>query len=402
MQLLAFLQAHNIKEFDDVAKVLRQPPYCINVKERGKLYSLTYDMINSDMSIPLVQECRGLFLRKGTNKIVAKGFTKFFNAKEGKSCVNQLDRASVRYIEKLDGSLIKLYWDDEQNKWVFGTNNVPEAKDARLPVVRGQCGSSFDDLIRDARGYDIKTESLLKHLTYCFELIHPRLRIVVDYHGSKRMVFLGAVNIDTMQEHDERSRLAVGLDDWVEIPREFSFDSIEKAMEAAHQLGSDQEGWIAVDKNFNRVKIKGDVYVMMHHACSKQTLTDAEALKIVCSGEMDEICAYTPKFKPLLSLWAKAVDNLVQELYASWQLVATVSKECVVAGGNRKVVAMFCRSHCQASHMSLLMTFHDYVRKQPLDSEFTTVEIKTLITQSNAKSLLQLLIPILNGLDKSQ
>src|SRR5689334_7495063 len=108
LELHKFLARERLSAFEDVRARLQAEPWCLKVRDRGSLFILSYDIVRSKLSEPLVLECRGIVLRKGTNRLVAKAMTKFFNASEGKSALSVLDRASVRYLEKLDGSLVKL------------------------------------------------------------------------------------------------------------------------------------------------------------------------------------------------------------------------------------------------------------------------------------------------------
>ena len=48
-------------------------------KEYNHKVLLKYNQIESDLSIPEVQECRGLILTKDTWEILSFPFTKFFN-----------------------------------------------------------------------------------------------------------------------------------------------------------------------------------------------------------------------------------------------------------------------------------------------------------------------------------
>ena len=404
MNVLALLTEQKIEAFEDVHKLLSQPPYNIKVKDRGSLYSLTYHLTHSDLNLEVVKECRGLFLRKGTNKIVAKGFTKFFNAREGKSCLDVINRESARFLEKVDGSLIKLYWDDEHECWTYGTNNMPSAKDASISNQDGAgSSSSFDDLIREARGYDVDFAKLNKLHTYCFELKHPLSQVVVSYQGAKELVFLGAVNIDTMEEKDDRSLAELGLPDWMLVPREFKFDSIEQCLEASKVLGSDQEGWVILDKHFNRIKIKGETYSMMLHysagARESSNFTDAQIFKVMCIGEVDEVCANLQHLKPAFVKWQKALDASVETLWLLWEKLAPLSKRALSSGSaNDKKEFVLEAKNLSQEHFGLLLAIHNANKDRPDDADadnMTRGELKNLLLQSdgamNQKGVLKLL-----------
>ncbi len=55
-----------------------------------------------------VQECRGIILEKGTWKVMSMAFTKFFNS--GESNAHKIDWSTAQILEKVDGSLITVYW----------------------------------------------------------------------------------------------------------------------------------------------------------------------------------------------------------------------------------------------------------------------------------------------------
>ena len=56
-----------IKTNENWKQTLTEPPYSLNVKEEDGFVILKYDMIYSDFSEPIVNECRGLIL-DGKNK----------------------------------------------------------------------------------------------------------------------------------------------------------------------------------------------------------------------------------------------------------------------------------------------------------------------------------------------
>src|SRR4051812_48509806 len=86
--------------------------YAISAKRHGKypqLVQLKYDQISSPFAEPLVRECRGIVLDEADGwRIVARPFDKFFNL--GEQLAAEIDWASARPLEKLDGSLAIVYF----------------------------------------------------------------------------------------------------------------------------------------------------------------------------------------------------------------------------------------------------------------------------------------------------
>lgn len=71
-------------------------------KEYPNLLLFKYSQIDSPMSNPIVQECRGIILDKDNNwNIVSYPYKKFFNAEEPNASVINWETANV--YEKLDG-----------------------------------------------------------------------------------------------------------------------------------------------------------------------------------------------------------------------------------------------------------------------------------------------------------
>src|SRR5438045_764436 len=88
------------------------------------LVLLKYSQIDSPMGERIVQECRGCILDESKNwECVSRGFDKFFNYGEVHAAAIDWGTAVVQ--EKVDGSLIMLYWYDEA--WQVATSGTPDA-----------------------------------------------------------------------------------------------------------------------------------------------------------------------------------------------------------------------------------------------------------------------------------
>ena len=122
---------------------------------------LNYNQIESPRFIKLVDECRGLILKKDTWEVMAMSFVRFYNLGEGSDPKDGLDVqrissnktddchlfrefniANTIIQEKLDGSIISLYWDN--NDWCVSTR--------KLAFAEGQTnlGRSFKEVFWDA------------------------------------------------------------------------------------------------------------------------------------------------------------------------------------------------------------------------------------------------------------
>ena len=86
----------------------------IKVKQHSlypELYHFSYDQLESPKDNPIVKECRGLILNSKDNwAVVAYPFNRFAN--HGESWSAEVDWDSVRVQEKVDGSLMVVWFYD--------------------------------------------------------------------------------------------------------------------------------------------------------------------------------------------------------------------------------------------------------------------------------------------------
>lgn len=106
-----------ISENENWREILKQE-YGITVKEEYHYAIFNYG-INSDFSNPIVQEARGIIINIENLEVACFPFRKFGNYNE--SYADKIDWNTARVQEKIDGSIIKM-WYGENEKWVFSTN----------------------------------------------------------------------------------------------------------------------------------------------------------------------------------------------------------------------------------------------------------------------------------------
>ena len=99
----------------------------ITIKEDESYLLLKYG-ITANFANPIVQECRGLILNKYTLEVVCHSFDKFGNF--GESYAPEIDWTTARCQAKMDGSLIKVWYDKGQ--WRVSTNGTIDAYKAEL------------------------------------------------------------------------------------------------------------------------------------------------------------------------------------------------------------------------------------------------------------------------------
>ena len=236
--------------------------------------------------------CRGL-VTDDTGDIVATPFQKFFNIEEGK--FEPTEKFEV--YEKMDGSLGIVFW--YRGQWVVAT--------------RGSFTSDQANKAREIlRKYN--TDIMFRHLTFCFEIIYPENRIVLDYGNDEKLVLLGTFDKN-------------GKEMDVEIWSQWGFDVVKKYdgikdfKELKSMVKDDQEGFVVRFSNGDRVKVKGVEYLRLHKIMTNVTTTGIwEYLK---NGE-----DVMELLKDVPDEFYKKIQNYVKDLrYYYFQISEDVGKK---------------------------------------------------------------------------
>lgn len=322
-----------IKQHSDWEELIKEKPYCITVS-RDKVFGhnlimFKYSQIDSDFNNPIVRECRGLILDEKNFEVVCHPFNKFGNY--GESYCPNIDWKSCYVTEKLDGSLIKLTRIGDDILW--STNGTIDAFKANLADQIGCIAKSFGELAwwailenyRKARGLSVSDcidpdivngwlKSIIKPgYTYMFELTSPFNKVVVTWHKTE-LHFIGCRDNVSGQEiffgDHELSKI-------FDIPKIFPLRSVDECVKAASSLDVNAEGYVVVDKNFNRVKIKSPTYVSLHHMKNNGVLSYARGIEIVRGNELSEVLTYFPEFKPHLEKIQSDYNNFITKVKES-------------------------------------------------------------------------------------
>lgn len=236
-------------------ELIKEKAICFHNKD--KRYIFNYETTNCDYRDPIVQEARGIILEideeKGSIVVICWPFRKFGNYQEG--YVDEIDWDSAKVQEKVDGSIIKLYFYD--NQWTWATNAMIDAKDAYLPDTE----KTFYDLIQKCNNYkNIPFDLLNKNYTYLFELTTKENKVVISY-SDDQLYHIGTKNNLIGEE--------ININIGIIKPKEYKLNSLEACIDAAKSLNFEkkvtQEGFVVVDKYYNRIKIKSPAYIGVHH-----------------------------------------------------------------------------------------------------------------------------------------
>ena len=282
----------------------------ITFKQKNDLAIFNYN-IDSNFYNPIVQEARGIIIDTKNWKVVCWPFRKFANVYE--PYADSIDWTNCRVEDKIDGSLIKLFF--YLGQWNWSTNSCISASEAS---VSGTNKKTFLDLIKMAINYhNIPFDTLNKHYTYIFELVSPLNQIVIRYPTTK-LYHIGTRSNITGEE----VRTYIGI----EQPQTYDIHSLKDCMEAANHLnintdGVKKEGFVVVDKDWNRIKIKSPLYLAFHHTWANGRVNKEKLIKSIITvkkhGETAiDLCNELPR----LNVEIKYYDFKLSELERNIQI----------------------------------------------------------------------------------
>ena len=266
-----------------------------------------YNQIESDFSNPIVKEARGIICKEGQWEYpVCHAFDKFFNCGESNAVV--LDWSTTMVTQKVDGSLIKVWFDDG---WHISTNGMIDAYKACYSDVDScNFGELFEEALSN-NNTDIKTltDSLDKDFTYMFELVSPKTRVVIPYDKTD-LYYLGLRDNYSNAEMPFYSiNFSLKIPTKIKKPAVYSLHSVTECLTAAQNLPWNEEGYVACDINCNRVKIKSPQYVLAHYVRNNNNVTNETLVGVAISGEQEEFLTYAEDYKEALQKVTNAIKK---------------------------------------------------------------------------------------------
>lgn len=301
MELLNFINSN-----DNWQTILTTTPYNLKISYEGPYILLKYQQFISDMSLKICQEARGtIFRQDGNGKYVPISIAmyKFFNATEPYAAITHLDWSSAIISEKIDGSLMRLAYDNIDNYWLLSSNGTIFARN--VTVADTNFEKIFIDILGGENQYQKLLNNLDKDYCYFFEMVSPYNVICVHYKESA-IYFLGRRNMITFQEDNCK------LDfENIKHPHIYKLFSLSDCYNAANDFKSDFEGFVVCDKNYNRVKIKTPWYIALHKIRGNGALTVLRVVEMWQSDSLDDFIAYYPEFNKFVTNVANSIKNLV-------------------------------------------------------------------------------------------
>ncbi len=304
------------------------------------LVILNYDMIDSPKHHPIVRECRGLTLEQGSWNVVARAFTRFFNAGEALDVEKFFDWQNFTAESKEDGSLILLY--RYRDSWRVNTRGS-FALGQISPGIEMTWEEAFYQAI-DEVGLDSLLPAFYPDVrrTFVFEFCSPWNKVVRRYEKPTAFLLTSFHNelgsecnefiLDRLASHIRAGR-----------PGRFPFVNLIQVRE--HLESQDDptfEGVVLRDRHGTRIKVKNSRYVALHHLHGNGNIfLPKNLLPLVMKGEEAECLLHFPEVAENIFQVTEKVASAKARMLAVWN-VAKGKK-------SQKDFALFVNKHTKLS-----------------------------------------------------
>jgi len=272
------------------------------------LFVLNYDQTDSfdQKTHQIVKECRSLVVRRtdDTWMIESRSFDRFFNYQED-GCEEIKDIKDYKVQEKVDGSLLSVWWSEKFNKFLYRTRSLINPHEE----MKTQTGRSWKNLIDSVLGPVIPALDR-KDCTYIFEIVSEDNRIVTKYDAE--CCYILGIRINLTGEYIDTS--SVKFPPEVRYPKQFKCSDLVECSRLVNTLDNLQEGFVLSLDGRPVMKMKSKEYIEAHRMRGEGVLTKKNIIEILLQNEQDEYLAVFPehkeKFDAVSSKWKETIDEL--------------------------------------------------------------------------------------------
>ena len=332
MDLLNFINTNA-----DWRTLLANPPYSFQIKEEGSYILIKYNfgITNFAEAKQIGLEARGLIVKDCGNsqyKVVCHGLDKFFNIEEPNAA--NLNWNCFQVFEKMDGSNIRLWYNCDEGKWHISTLSIIFADNNEYGLLFKKACGNFEDYVKN----------LDTNCTYVYELVGPLNKIVVRYE-KLAAYFICKRNLISNCESLEAPEAICGNIKTIPVYRA---NSKWEALQLRKKLPENVEGMVAVDCNFNRVKLKTDWYLELHRIRGNGVCTVKRVVKLWQLDALDDFIAAFPEYLEFVKPIIREIRALVEDSEVAFHTLADENLERKVFAAKVQRYKPFIQSCCYA------------------------------------------------------
>ena len=213
----------------------------------------------------------------------------------------------------------------------------------------------FKDQFRPFKNHNID-----ECFCWAFEFVAPFNRIVTPY--DKPDLYL----LSIFDKNEIKEMPTLYSDDFareyrISRPNSIFVEEIEEILEAFPEIDPLEEGFVVVDRNFNRMKIKNPSYLSISRTVNAgRKVVPKHFAEIVLKGDAKEIISYYPEYREVLELMDNILSNMIEEVTTLWWINSGIDSQ--------KEFAEAVKSH-PLNHLLFMLrkgkinTIHEGLRK---------------------------------------
>ena len=325
-----------INNTPDWEQVLAGEPYFVKTIWDGEYFLLKYSQLESDFSNEIVCQCRGSIFKFVDNKCVCvcRPFRKFFNVQEANAA--HIDWTTAKVQEKIDGTIIKIWYDN--SVWHISTNSVIDAFKATIVD-----DLTFGQVFERAAGMDLAKfcKFLSPSYTHIFELTSPESQVVIPY--SDGIYWLASKNTQTEGETTAPTTLP-----WiVKGVKTYDLSDLDECLDYVSIMTKDEEGFVVVDDDLNRVKIKSPKWLNAHYLVHNNVISNKYLFKMFQEDKLDDVRAVVRKeWIKKLDVFERFIrDTMIVCRKSYWQVEDIEDDKEFAAAAKETMMPDFCFAH---------------------------------------------------------
>lgn len=320
MNLINLLNDYKARGLDPIQSI--KDELHLTVREVGPFALFDYNQIESPRKHPVADECRGVVIDMENMTVARRMFDRFYNYGEFPELEKEFDWYTAVVDEKVDGSIIGVWFNGRANRWEIGTRGNAFGDNTVTTLTGEDSTITFRSLflramkLTESEFQALFDEVALESCTYMFELCTLENKVVTAYDSDK-VFLLGIRHNQNGREYASKLLELEASMLGVQRPAQYSLTSFDDAVKAANELGGLKEGFVIRDGQNRRMKIKSVAYVAAHHLRGNG-MTPRRAIDLVLAGEAEEFCAYFPEYKEVLYKFDQIVYDRLHDIEASY------------------------------------------------------------------------------------
>jgi hypothetical protein len=223
--------------------------------------------------------------------VVSWPLKRFFNIGEG-HIPKEFDWSDFSTLEKLDGSLIH-FWHHDQQGWQCGTRSVPDAEtglDDTGMTFKQLVLRTIEDMGSDWQSF---TNIMEPGYTFVFELTTRENQVVCEYQD-RRLTLLGIRNLHNLKERDVHAWHEQNCPPFPVVQKYPGWTLEEVQATVRERDPKAHEGYVLVDNQFNRVKIKSEAYCFMSSRRDGLGKSNKTRIALIQADAVDDVLSSLP------------------------------------------------------------------------------------------------------------